>query len=115
MNSRRNPDKLLCTGANERSAANWSSNHHGLLFVLFTLALASCAVGPNYKRPPTPAPASFANAAGVSTTNAQVRADWWSTFNDPLLARFISEASTNNYDLRRAQARLREARALWTE
>jgi multidrug efflux system outer membrane protein len=87
----------------------------GTLFVLFALAFAGCAVGPNYKRPPTPAPATFANAAGLITTNAQFPTDWWRTFNDPLLERFISQASTNNYDLRRAQARLREARALWTE
>jgi multidrug efflux system outer membrane protein len=79
------------------------------------LAITGCAVGPNYKRPSTSAPAAFANAGDVVTTNAQLRADWWRTFNDPLLERFVIQASTNNYDLRRAQARLREARALWTE
>src|SRR5262245_48645243 len=117
-------------GANERSAAgtsstrwrmrlrcDWSSTwpRSALPLILFALALAGCAVGPNYKRPPTPAPATFANAAGIITTNTPFPADWWRTFNDPLLERFISQASTNNYDLRRAQARLREARALWTE
>ncbi len=83
--------------------------------ILLALALAGCAVGPDYKRPPTSAAATFSNAAGILTTNTQFPADWWRTFNDPLLERFVSQASTNNYDLRRAQARLHEARALWTE
>ena len=85
------------------------------LLAAVVLLLSGCAVGPNYKRPPTSAPATFANADAVTTTNAEIRTDWWRTFNDPLLERFIAQASTNNYDLRRAQARLLEARALWTE
>jgi multidrug efflux system outer membrane protein len=84
------------------------------LLAAVALFLTGCAVGPNFNRPPTHAPAAFANAEGIVTTNAQFRADWWRTFNDSLLERFIAQASTNNYDLRRAQARLREARALWT-
>jgi multidrug efflux system outer membrane protein len=32
-----------------------------------------------------------------------------------LLDRLVEQASTNNYDLRRAEARLHEARALWKE
>src|SRR5437867_1322734 len=133
MDSRRNTEKVMCNGANERSAVvssstsrrirmlapcrGWSSTQprSGILFVVFALAFTGCAVGPNYNRPSTHAPAAFANAEGIVTTNAQIRSDWWRTFNDPLLERFIAQASTNNYDLRRAQARLREARALWTE
>src|SRR6266545_2756148 len=79
-----------------------------LLLTAVTLLFSGCAVGPNYKRPPTHAPAAFANAERIVTINAQFRADWWRTFDDPLLERFIAQASTNNYDLRRAQARLRE-------
>jgi len=77
--------------------------------------LSGCAVGPDYHRPITPEPATFANASDVVTTNAQFNATWWRSFNDPFLERLIAQASTNNYDLRRAQARLLEARALWTE
>src|SRR5256885_2555536 len=87
------------------------------LFAIFSLALiiAGCAVGPNYKRPATPEPAAFANATAVVTSNAQFNTTWWRSFNEPLLERLIAQASTNNFDLQRAQARLREARALWTE
>jgi len=84
-------------------------------FCAFAFLLTSCAVGPNYKRPESHAPATFANASTVATTNAPFNPTWWRTFNDPLLEQLITRASTNNYDLRRAQARLREARALWTE
>ena len=72
-------------------------------------------MGPNYKRPATPEPAAFANATAVVTSNAQFNTTWWRSFNDPLLEGLIARASTNNFDLQRAQARLREARALWTE
>src|SRR5204862_3593034 len=72
-------------------------------------------VGPDYHRPKTAVEANFANASGVATTNTSLNTTWWRSFNDPLLERLIAQASTNNFDLRRAQARLREARALWTE
>lgn len=86
-----------------------------LLLSASTLLWTSCAVGPNYHEPKTPTPATFANASSVATTNGQFNQAWWRTFNDPLLERLIARASTNNYDLLRALARLREARALWTE
>jgi multidrug efflux system outer membrane protein len=79
------------------------------------VALAGCAVGPDYRRPSSVAPTTFANAAGLATTNGMPDLMWWCSFNDPLLDRLVAQASTNNHDLRRAQARLREARALWTE
>jgi multidrug efflux system outer membrane protein len=109
---------------NERKAAPSSSpiqcepgvaQGRSLFVVLFALLIAGCAVGPDYHRPAIPAPAAFANEANVVTTNAPFRADWWHGFNDPLLERLVWQASTNNYDLRRAEARLREARALWSE
>jgi len=80
-----------------------------------TAVLAGCAVGPDYRGPATPSPAAFANASGIATTNAEFNATWWRSFNDPLLDRLVEQASTNNYDLRRAEARLHEARALWKE
>ena len=91
------------------------ARQQALFSTLSFLLLAGCAVGPNYKRPATPEPAAFANATAVVTSNAQFNAQWWRSFNDPLLENLIARASTNNFDLQRAQARLREARALWTE
>lgn len=86
-----------------------------ILVIAARFLLSGCAVGPNYHQPSMPTPAEFAHASSVATANGQFNPTWWRGFNDPLLERLIAQASTNNYDLRRAQARLREARALWTE
>lgn len=81
---------------------------------LLALIFAGCAVGPSYQRPVTNAPSEFSNAAPSSTTTNTVDPVWWHIFNDPTLERLIGLASTNNHDLRVAEARLRETRALWT-
>ena len=82
------------------------------LAALTLLTFAGCAVGPSYRQPKTPEPAAFGNA--TSTTNGEIETNWWRGFNDETLQRLILFASTNNHDLRLAQARLHEARALWT-
>lgn len=74
--------------------------------------LAGCAVGKDYQKPAVPEPIVFANVQ--SNTTAAVEMDWWRGFQDPILEELISQASTNNHDLRLAESRLREARALWT-
>ena len=58
-------------------------------------AAAGCPVGPNYKRPATPEPAAFANATAVVTSNAQFNAEWWRSFNDPLLENLIARGKCN--------------------
>ncbi|MEY2407822.1 MAG: outer membrane protein multidrug efflux system [Verrucomicrobiota bacterium] len=84
-----------------------------LALTLVLLLGGGCAVGPDYHRPPTPEPAAFIHASAFST--GTVDTAWWRAFNDPILERLVEMASTNNYDFLRAQARLREARALWIE
>ena len=80
---------------------------------LLTSVLAGCAVGPNYQPPKSAVPVRWSETpAGGGTTNAAPVGDWWKTFNDPLLNSLISRAVTNNLDLRIAEGRLREARAL---
>jgi NodT family efflux transporter outer membrane factor (OMF) lipoprotein len=75
--------------------------------------LAGCAVGPNYRPPDAAAPATWSAAQSGGTTNtvAQV-AEWWKSFRDPQLDSLIARAVQANHDLRIAEARLREARAL---
>lgn len=72
------------------------------------LALAACAVGPDYKAadlaPLTPA--SFADAGTVISA-----ADWWRTLNDPVLTQLVADALLENHDLKAAEANLRAARA----
>jgi len=83
-----------------------------LLTTLGAVALVGCAVGPNYHPPKTPEPAAFGNA--TSTASGDIETNWWHGFNDATLELLVTLASTNNHDLRLAQARLHEARALWT-
>ena len=73
--------------------------------------LAACAVGPDYRPPETHAASAFAETDAVFAA-AEPVADFWKGFDDPLLARLVENALTQNTDLRIALARLDEARAL---
>lgn len=79
------------------------------------LLLQACAVGPDYREPNAPAPDAWhalAQPGGVALdAQATADAEWWSAFNDPLLARLIERALAANYDIDQALARVREARA----
>ncbi|HVM62687.1 MAG TPA: efflux transporter outer membrane subunit [Verrucomicrobiae bacterium] len=74
---------------------------------------AGCAVGPDYHAPKVNTPANWSEAQLGGTTNSAVQiVEWWRTFHDPELNSLIERAVTTNYDLRIADGRLREARAL---
>lgn len=76
------------------------------------LALAGCvSVGPDYKTPTT-APATVQNLDAARESNAPFQASWWQQFNDPTLDALIQRAAKGSLDLRIAQARLAESRAL---
>src|ERR1022692_2762378 len=74
------------------------------------MMLCGCLVGPNYKRPTIAAPAVF---RGQSTAEQNSFADqgWWNVYSDPFLSALIKEALQNNYDLKTAIARAKEAEA----
>ena len=78
------------------------------------LALAGCAVGPDYTAPAPTLDAAFVNA-GAGGTNAQPPdsdiATFWRGFNDPALSQLVERALAANGDVRIAQARLQEPRA----
>jgi len=84
-----------------------------LCCAILGLAVAGCAVGPKYRRPPDTAPASFRGAG--TQTNSLGDWAWWRLFNDPALQQLIHVALTNNYDARIAAARVAQARAIWAE
>ena len=80
------------------------------LCLLTTLAFfGGCAVGPNYKRPTVDSPANFRFATS-ETTNCFGDLPWWQVFKEPALQDLIGTALTNNYDLKRAVARVEQAR-----
>ena len=78
--------------------------------LVFSTVLSGCLIGPNYKRPTVSAPATF---RGQPTAEQNSFADqgWWDVYSDPFLNALIKEALKNNYDLKTAIARAKEAEA----
>jgi multidrug efflux system outer membrane protein len=71
----------------------------------------SCAVGPDYRRPPIDAAKVFRGPdGGAQASFADL--PWWEVFNDTRLKDLIKTALTNNYDLRATASRIEQARAL---
>lgn len=86
-----------------------------LAMLSLTLLLAGCAaVGPDYREPEVALPQQYAADPGPLAAEA-VEARWWRSFADPKLEALVERALAANHDLRIAQARLTEARALRTE
>ena len=79
--------------------------------VLGIVLFASCAVGPNYKRPVVNSPPTFRNAE-VTTNGSSTELAWWQVYQDETLQALVREALTNNYDLRIAAARVEQSRAI---
>jgi len=84
-----------------------------LLPALVALALAGCAVGPDYSRPKFDMPDNWAaqNAQPGGATDQAVEAGWWKRFNDPVLDQLIDAARSYNQDLAVAAARVDQAAA----
>lgn len=87
-----------------------------------TLALAACAVGPDYVRPNVPTPDHFAraDAAAATPTAADIAlreadAEFWRGFDDPQLTWVVEESLAANHDLRIALSRYDRANALLRE
>ena len=85
--------------------------------VLALLAvLSGCAVGPNYQRPAVNTPSGYrtpASAEAPPAEGAQSFGDlgWWEVFRDTQLAAYISEALSNNWDIKIAASRVLQAEA----
>ena len=84
--------------------------------LMLVVALTSgCAVGPDYTRPAVPTPQSFNVPTGWKVAephDAEIPADWWKMFNDPVLADYEQRVSQSNQTLAQREAALRQARAL---
>ena len=75
------------------------------------LALAACTVGPDYQRPTTPVPPTFAEPHDVADASDVDLATWWRGFGDSELDKLVNRALAQNLDVETAAARVREARA----
>ncbi|PBQ05244.1 RND transporter [Pseudomonas congelans] len=78
---------------------------------LLVMALAACAVGPDYQAPVT-VPAKLASAAQGNYDRSKVDRVWWQQFEDPTLNKLVARSLDGNRDLRIAFARLKSARAI---
>jgi NodT family efflux transporter outer membrane factor (OMF) lipoprotein len=77
--------------------------------------LAGCTVGPNYKRPPAPAPEAYKTPApwrAAAPKDSIPKGAWWVVFNDPELNAYEQQLLAANQSLLAAQDRLQEARSL---
>jgi multidrug efflux system outer membrane protein len=77
------------------------------------VALAGCAVGPNYKRPAVSVPTDYRAAMPSPTAPASSLGieNWWQVYRDPVLVQLIHTALQQNYDVRIAATRVLEAQA----
>ncbi len=84
----------------------------GGLVAASLILLASCTVGPNYKRPVVNAPAVYrGEATGQQSAQSLGDEKWWTVFQDQELQKLIRTALTQNYDVRIAATRILQAQA----
>ena len=77
------------------------------------MALASCAVGPNYREPVPDAPLVW-HAPLPHEGDVGAIAQWWRQFDDPLLEQLIAMAEADSPSLTKASANIEKARATLT-
>jgi NodT family efflux transporter outer membrane factor (OMF) lipoprotein len=87
-----------------------------LAVALFTsVALAACAVGPNYHRPAAANPQRFKEAEGwkpAEPREAGSGTDWWSVYGDATLEELEKQIDVSNQTLKASEAAWRQAVAL---
>ena len=79
------------------------------------LALAGCAVGPDYRKPDAPVPATYKELEGWHAAQPRdelPRGSWWEVFGDPELDGLMKRVDISNQNIRAAEARVRQARAV---
>jgi NodT family efflux transporter outer membrane factor (OMF) lipoprotein len=82
---------------------------------LAALLLGGCMVGPDYTKPSAPVTPAYKEADGwkvAEPSDHLPRGQWWAIFGDPELDRLEEQVATANQNLKIAEARLREARAI---
>jgi multidrug efflux system outer membrane protein len=76
------------------------------------LAMAGCAVGPDYHPQQANVPLTWMGTASIKDSlDYADLVHWWTEFNDPNLTSLVERAINTNLDLLQAQARIRQARA----
>lgn len=98
--------------------AHWTKSVSRVLpAILVGLLFSGCVmVGQDYAKKEPDAPqewhSDLAGGLRAEKLNPDVLTHWWTTLNDDELTSLIARAVTSNLDLKKAQARVRESRAL---
>lgn len=83
------------------------------LAIVGSVGAGGCVVGPNYHPASANAPGAWSSPVPDGlTSNATAPVSWWASFNEVELDSLIQRATQSNSDLRVAEARLRQARAV---
>jgi multidrug efflux system outer membrane protein len=85
----------------------------GAFFAL--LALAGCAVGPDYQRPAVKTPDAFRNEPAAGDAHSLADLAWWDIYQDDQLKELIRLSLVDGYDARIAAARVEQSRAISDE
>jgi len=89
-------------------------NIYWIFLGLVILVLEGCiSVGPDYEPPKPTLPDAWHNKVkkDLDSKDANLQT-WWTVFNDDILNDLITQATTNNLDLKTAAARIEQAAAL---
>jgi NodT family efflux transporter outer membrane factor (OMF) lipoprotein len=93
------------------------------LAIVCLLMMGGCMVGPKYARPTLPTPPAFKEPLPDSFKESKdwkvaqpgspaLSAKWWESFGDPQLNALEEQVPAGNQDLKVAEARFRQARAM---
>lgn len=87
------------------------------LYLLLTLLLTACTVGPDYVRPAVTVPTGYKEASNKDWRLAQPadsndRGAWWTVFNNTELNGLEQRVNISNQNIALAEAQYRQARAL---
>jgi NodT family efflux transporter outer membrane factor (OMF) lipoprotein len=91
--------------------------------VVLALFAAGCSVGPKYQKPAIQVPTAYKEQPPDSYKESQgwksaqpsdtvLRGDWWTLFGDPGLSALEAQVDISNQNLKAAEARFDQARAL---
>ena len=81
---------------------------------LMSALLSGCLVGPNYHRPPAPAPAQYKELpdwTAATPADAAPKGDWWTDFHDPLLDELEPMVAVSNQTVRQNYENYQQALA----
>ena len=96
-------------------AGRMGANLGLVITALLCVLLGACKVGPNYQRPPAPAPEAYKTAAPwreAAPKDSLPKGAWWEVFNDAELNAYEQQLLAANQSLLAAKDRLEEARSL---